>query len=84
MAEHQLPKLTVRVRFPSSAPTPKALVTRMFRDQSRNRKSPYPVAVPSTCPELPGLPRFSSWTMASVSPRSGPGSPSGAGRPSPR
>jgi hypothetical protein len=27
MAEHQLPKLIVRVRFPSSAPTPKALVT---------------------------------------------------------
>ena len=42
MAEHQLPKLTVRVRFPSSAPTPKALVTRTFRDQGRNRKSRLP------------------------------------------
>ena len=33
MAEHQLPKLTVRVRFPSSAPV-KALVRAMFRNRT--------------------------------------------------
>jgi hypothetical protein len=31
MAEHQLPKLTVRVRFPSSAPSMKAQVGSDFR-----------------------------------------------------
>jgi hypothetical protein len=33
------PKLMVRVRFPSSAPTPGARVTRTFCDQGRNRAS---------------------------------------------
>jgi hypothetical protein len=31
MAEHQLPKLTVRVRFPSSAPSMKGQVGSIFR-----------------------------------------------------
>ena len=34
MAEHQLPKLTVRVRFPSSAPENYPLVRRHFRERS--------------------------------------------------
>jgi hypothetical protein len=65
MAEHQLPKLTVRVRFPSSAPTrkPWSHARSVTRAEIENRA--YPVAVPSTCPELRGLPRFSSWTMTS-------------------
>ena len=65
MAEHQLPKLIVRVRFPSSAPTSKAWSQTHSVTRAEIENCGYPVAVPSTCPEFRGLPRFSSWTIAS-------------------
>ena len=38
MVEHQLPKLTVRVRFPSSAPVENAQLALFFRHQYRSRR----------------------------------------------
>ena len=40
MAEHQLPKLTVRVRFPSSAPTTNGQVGSRFRTLAVCRFAP--------------------------------------------
>src|SRR5215467_7650472 len=48
MAEHQLPKLTVRVRFPSPAPC----------DLSRHRNGLNPQWVKSACPALVRQGRF--------------------------
>jgi hypothetical protein len=59
MAEHQLPKLTVRVRFPSSAPENSPWSDTIFRERSGSTAINWSSVGPSTGPHgVRGRPRF--------------------------
>src|SRR5689334_4071249 len=58
MAEHQLPKLTVRVRFPSPAPRQRPCSGRQSEPGPSTSPAPSSLRVPSACPTRGALRTF--------------------------